>query len=236
MKPNTADRILLAKTFSIVVGSALMLLLGWRIAAADQTYCGTRNCSVSQDAQGNYYAEFYCLGSYPISGTCAPPAHQTFFEQDPTRVSCAGMDPPCPTSRCGPGSTIATHVACVSGDTQRATYSVHCAGNDGLVLVTVTSSLSCCITCNPRGGGGGFEACEPCYSNGECQQCDPYGYCDGGSSFCYSYSPILVDINGDGYQMTDAAGGVSFDLNGNGRKESLSWTAAGSDDAWLALD
>ena len=91
------------------------------------------------------------------------------------------------------------------------------------------------LTVNPPSGGG-FDACEPCYGNGDCQQCDLYGHCDGSSNYCYSYSPILIDVNGDGYQMTDAAGGVAFDLNGNGRKEHLSWTAAGSDDAWLALD
>jgi len=50
------------------------------------------------------------------------------------------------------------------------------------------------------------------------------------------YTPILIDVNGDGYKMTNAANGVNFKVLPNFRLTRLSWTAENSDDAWLVLD
>lgn len=99
-------------------------------------------------------------------------------------------------------------------------------GPGGCPIGSANNGFGCCV-CNRSAAFmqqcsrfGGYEP-ETC----NCSGCDT---CAG--------SPVLVDINGDGFSMTDASGGVFFDLNGNSTRDRLSWTAAGADDAWLALD
>jgi hypothetical protein len=53
---------------------------------------------------------------------------------------------------------------------------------------------------------------------------------------CVAESPIIVDVDHSGFSLTSAANGVDFDLIGSGSPQHLSWTAAGSTNAFLALD
>ncbi len=88
----------------------------------------------------------------------------------------------------------------------------------------------CRATSSSEGGGGGC----PIFPQFPCEQ-DMYW--DTTTCSCeFNPSPIVVDVAGNGFNLTDKMRGVSFDLNSDTVPEKLSWTSPGSDDAWLALD
>ena len=53
---------------------------------------------------------------------------------------------------------------------------------------------------------------------------------------CCRVDPLIVDVNRTGFQFSDVAGGVAFDLNGQGEKHLVAWPTAISGNAWLVLD
>ena len=63
-----------------------------------------------------------------------------------------------------------------------------------------------------------------------------FGLTDGGSGCCCGPTPVVIDVAGNGFALTDAYTGVNFDMGGDGHREPIAWTTSGSDDAWLVLD
>jgi hypothetical protein len=94
------------------------------------------------------------------------------------------------------------------------------------------------------GNAGSFNATERSCGGGGGGPiiCGSYGNCGEGQAWncvteqCEAYSPIIVDVLGDGFALTSGAGGVAFDHNGDGASEVSSWTTANSDDAFLVFD
>lgn len=98
--------------------------------------------------------------------------------------------------------------------TPTPTPDLPCAGNG---LTCLAANECCSGWCNP------YEA--------QCRTC-PGQLTDG---LC-TETPIVIDVLGNGFDLTNLASGVTFDLNADGTAEHLSWTSAASDDGWLALD
>lgn len=128
-----------------------------------------------------------------------------------------------------------------------------CATNGVRIDYSVTLTCNATPTPTPQPtpeptltpGGGGDPECEAQFGSGwyfwnysrrcvppECHDCEGLG----GTDCPPCWTPLLIDINGNGFQMTDAPNGVMFAPSSNRNKIQTGWTATGSDDAWLVLD
>lgn len=77
---------------------------------------------------------------------------------------------------------------------------------------------------------------DPCYDPALIQECEDRGGIWKGCRGCTVVSPILIDTAGNGFDLTNAQNGVDFDITNSGTPLRISWTAQGSDDAWLTFD
>lgn len=137
---------------------------------------------------------------------------------------CVSMDF-CGTSNCqSPGQNC----GCASGLSKPHTECLF-----GVCYSVNTCGQWECIGDQDCGGGGICDQQPPVQGCGECRDWSDWPDCRCVYVGC---SPIVVDTSGNGFDLTDRTGGVSFDLNGDGIVTLLSWTAPGSDDAFIALD
>lgn len=76
--------------------------------------------------------------------------------------------------------------------------------------------------------------------SGCCNDVERYTCESGGGTWddpnCNCISPIVIDVAGNGFNLTNAADGVLFDISRKGVPDQISWTSANSDDAWVVLD
>ena len=100
---------------------------------------------------------------------------------------------------------------------------------DDTMVYSETDYFANCLL---SGGGGGGTDCSTitCGPNAILPLEDPT------YQLCCGTSPILIDVAGNGFNLTSAAGGVNFDINVDGVAEHLSWTSGNSDDAFLVFD
>jgi hypothetical protein len=159
-------------------------------------------------------------GVIPKGSTCAAGCGST-YDQGNISSSCCSAD------------GTACHVTadcCTNG------YICLSGGTCGVCIVTGDSgcgtAADCCISgdtctdgiCTAPSSGGDFCDGAPC----------PPG-CTPKDNWCSGNSPIILDLNGKGFILTSAAGGVKFDISGTGHPIQIGWTAQGVDNAFLAL-
>lgn len=115
----------------------------------------------------------------------------------------------------------------------------------GFTTTTAGETNYCCPnptpTPTPDGGGGHWECDPACYGDGGFAITQQQSSLDGGVTpnnvdHCCIWTPIIIDILGNGFDLTTAQNGTDFDFNGDGVAHKMSWTSAKSDDAWLVLD
>jgi hypothetical protein len=114
-------------------------------------------------------------------------------------------------------TTTATAGYC-NGAPDYGTYPSGCASGFTNVGGTCTRSSSFASACTRHGSDYDPDTCSCSGTGGD------------------SNSPILIDVSGTGFNLTDAANGINFDIANTGTPKRISWTAMGSDNAFLALD
>ena len=98
------------------------------------------------------------------------------------------------------------------------------------LLLFGIATIAIAVMCFPQSSAGIFFQCsdgDPCLGGGGT---------DFTSNPAPDCSPIIIDVSGQGFNLTDAQHGVNFDISGTGKSIQIAWTAPGASNAFLCLD
>lgn len=201
----------------LLIVLAILLILSRRFLSRDtkvvaDSTCGINKCDIFIDAGGVRNYTLYCSNhNNPNYSPC--PTDTIGYEHVPARCH-------------GGSSRITLHVTC-SANSQEVHWGYYCE-RDGMEHDFTVSGPDCSGTISGGSGGCIGPSGANCFYSSNGVTCPsgtiPYPPC------CCFYSPIIVDINGDGFSFTDAANGIRFDPAGTGTLFQVSWTTAGSDE------
>jgi hypothetical protein len=143
-----------------------------------------------------------------------------------------------PVAGCGGGACSGTYPQAVSDSGCCIASGSACASNEPCCPGTICRSSGSCGACSDTGGACGtdYDCCSSDICSGSvcttpCACYDAYGAC----LIDCTPSPVIIDLNGEGFHLTDAKNGVVFDVAGTGHPIRMGWIAAGADNAFLAL-
>ncbi len=168
----------------------------------------------------------------PSTRTCYPSGGGSCAISVPIQITDAVNCPvPTPTPTSTPTATPTATPTCTTEVCDGVDNDCDSNIDEGGVCCTEQTEPSCYDT---GFGCGSFlegDFCKPfsciaCYQNGG-QHCYQNGYCE---------TPIVIDVLGNGFNLTSAQNGVMFDGGATGVPIRRAWTTAGSDDSWLAFD
>jgi hypothetical protein len=76
----------------------------------------------------------------------------------------------------------------------------------------------------------------PCDGGGDGGSCTGGDWCPPECRVCGAFSAIMINTGQGDWDLSGLADPVTFDLGSHGGRQTIAWTARGSDLAFLALD
>jgi hypothetical protein len=201
-------------------------------APSSGSTCNT-SCGISFGSGGSTSER----GTLNASGT-----HNVFMSSASGQGSAAGAGASCTgafgggTANCGlfGCSGVGLTVSVVGGG---ATATLSGLGGSTAVWTAATPVTLTCSARSVRTTTTGGVPPDPCLNGATQGPTGSFGTTGdgGGGGNAPECSPIIIDTVGEGFHLTSASEGVSFDISGTGHPVQIAWTSAGSRNAFLAL-